>query len=202
VRITVGNLKGGAGKTTTAMYLAAGLSGRVAVIDAAREQESAYRWSELAGDFPAVVIPWSTPDLAKRVQAIAGDYDHLIIDTPGHSADMLRQACMVSDLLIVPLAPTPMELADLASTIDVAASIEALHPIDVRVLVVRARTGTVSAREALAWLDDDDHQIPRFDTVVRMRESYALAFGAPITDLGDYAQVLEELAHHSQEAQA
>lgn len=198
MRITIGNLKGGAGKTTTAMYLAAGLSGRVAVIDAAREQESAYRWSQLADEFPAVVIPWSTPDLAKRVQAIAGDYDHLIIDTPGHGADMLRQACMVTDLLIVPMAPTPMELADLSSTIDVAAGIEALHAIDVRVLLTRARTGTVSAREALAWLDE--HQIPRFETVIRMRESYALAFGAAIGDLGEYAHALDELAAQIQEA--
>ncbi|MDP9092689.1 MAG: chromosome partitioning protein ParA [Actinomycetota bacterium] len=193
MRVTIGNLKGGAGKTTTAMYLAAGLPGRVALIDAAREQESAYRWSQLAEDFAAVVIPWSTPDLAKRVQAIADDYDHLIIDTPGggHSVDLLRQACMVTDQLIIPLGPTPMELADLATTIDVAVSVEALHPVDVRVLLTRARVGTIAERETLGWLDE--HELPRFRAVIHLREAYAQAFGTAPDDLGEYAEVLAEL---------
>ncbi len=34
VRITIGNLKGGVAKTTTAMHLAAGLPGRVLLVDA------------------------------------------------------------------------------------------------------------------------------------------------------------------------
>lgn len=191
MRITIGNLKGGVGKTTTAMYLAAGLPGRVVVIDAAPAQESAYRWSQLAPDFPAVVIPWSTPDLAKRVKAIADDYDHLVIDTPGSRADLLRQACLVTDTLVVPLGPTPMELADLSATVDIAADVEALHQVEVRVMLTRARTGTIAARETLGWLDENE--LPRFHTVIHLRESYAQAFGTVPTDLGEYVEALVEL---------
>lgn len=52
MKITIGNIKGGVGKTTSAVYLALGLSrsGRTLLVDADPEQASAFGWWEAAGE--------------------------------------------------------------------------------------------------------------------------------------------------------
>lgn len=56
MRLVTVNLKGGTGKTTSAVYLALALArcGRTLLIDA-DPQQSALRWSELARVFPGSV---------------------------------------------------------------------------------------------------------------------------------------------------
>lgn len=79
------NLKGGTRKTTSAVYLSLAFArlGRTLLIDA-DQQQSALRWSEMAGDFPVPVLPWAVRDLARRVEQVRGDYEHVVIDTaPG-----------------------------------------------------------------------------------------------------------------------
>ncbi len=63
MRVTVLNLKGGTGKTTTAVYLAGGLArnGRTLLIDA-DPQRSALSWSEAAGGF---AFPVTNPEISK-----------------------------------------------------------------------------------------------------------------------------------------
>ena len=55
MRLTVGHLKGGTGKTTTAVHLALGLarSGRTLLVDADPDQDGALAWSQEAADWPA-----------------------------------------------------------------------------------------------------------------------------------------------------
>ena len=91
MRITVGNLKGGSGKTTTAVHLALGLAadGRTLLVDADPEQPMAYEWSEVAEDWPAdrcTVVPIASRDLARRVlrsdvEHDAVSYTHLTLPT-------------------------------------------------------------------------------------------------------------------------
>ena len=52
MRITVGNLKGGSAKTTSAVHLALGLArdGRTLLVDADPEQPQSHEWAETAGD--------------------------------------------------------------------------------------------------------------------------------------------------------
>ena len=136
MRVAVGNIKGGVAKTTTAVFFALGLSrtGRTLLVDADPEQASALAWSEAAGDgWPATctVIPWATRDLARRVSEVAGDYAHVVIDTSPKNPLLLRQALMVSDRLVVPVAPRPMDLRELSSTFAVAAEVDTTHPLQV-----------------------------------------------------------------------
>jgi chromosome partitioning protein len=192
MRIAVANLKGGTGKTTTAVHLAIGLArtGRTLLVDG-DPQASALAWSEDAADLPMTVIAWPTRDLARRVAQVAGDYTHIVIDTPpGHEA-IVRQALMAADTLIVTLAPSLMEVGRLGPTFELAAEVEALHPIGTRVLLTRVRSGTTSAREARALLQTN--AVPSFVTEIHLRESYAHAYGTVPLDLGEYEGVLGEL---------
>src|ERR1035441_6013146 len=96
MRVTFGNLKGGVGKSTSSVFTALGLAatGRVLLVDADATNRTCLKWSTLAPDWPSriTVTSWEVTDLARRVQAVAGDYDHVVIDTGPQRPAILRQA--------------------------------------------------------------------------------------------------------------
>lgn len=103
--ITVAGFKGGVGKTTTAIHLAAFLQGYSAtlLIDA-DPNRSALTWAE-RGELPfEVVDQWQVAD---RAQA----YSHVVIDTPARP-DPEDLALLVSgcDLLVLPTTPDILAL--------------------------------------------------------------------------------------------
>jgi chromosome partitioning protein len=119
----VGN-KGGTGKTTLALNLAAGL-GRdqsVVLLDA-DPQQSAYQW-RLIGDerpgLPAVIA--AAHGLEKTVQALRGVHDHVVIDCPPSiKAAQTEHALRLAEYALIPVQPSPMDLwatANLARIID------------------------------------------------------------------------------------
>lgn len=195
--ITVGNIKGGVAKTTTSVYLALGLSelgNSVLLIDADPEQQSASAWAEAAGDeWPetCTVVEIATRDLGKRIMQLAKSYDHVVIDTSPKNPLLLRQALSVSDQLVIPSAPSPMELREIAATVDVAEEIGATNDhLDYSVLLVKVRTGTRAAAEAPKVLEELG--FPVLTASVRLMEDVSLAFGT-VPALGDYKAVLGEL---------
>lgn len=194
MRITVGNLKGGTAKTTSAVFLALALgrSGRTLLVDA-DPQGSALDWSENTEDWPedVTVIPWATRDLAKRVGQVAGDYDHIVIDTGPEHDVILRQALMATDHLIVPVAPSPMELRRLSDTFNLAAEVDAVSPVWAHVLMCKVRENSRAAAEAVAYLEGLD--LPTFETRLHLWDAYLLAWGSAPEDLGEYAVLLDEL---------
>lgn len=113
--ISVANQKGGVGKTTLSMSLAAALAefgARVLVVDA-DPQASAQSWAAAAPDdmpFPATVISAarSGSKLHREVVPLAESYDCTIIDCPP-SADSAstQSALLISDLCIIPMLPSP-----------------------------------------------------------------------------------------------
>lgn len=194
--LTLGNKKGGVGKSTSAVYLASlfARSGRTLIVDA-DPQGSILSWSEEAGeDFPAAVVQWATRDLAKRVKEVAGDYAHIVIDT-GRSATeddpILRQALMVTDHLVVPFAPSLMDVRELGRVLQMADDLAAIHVVATHLLLTKVRAGTNSARDARAGLATQG--LPLLDAQVSLREAYANVWGTVIRDPGEYEDVLGEL---------
>jgi len=197
MRVTFGNLKGGVGKSTSSIYTALELARegrRVLLVDADATNRTCLKWSSMAADWPAdvVVNSWEVPDLARRVQAVQGDYDATVIDTGPQKPAILRQALMVTDDLIVTVAPSPVELEQLPDTFDLAAEVDALSPTYVRVLFVKVRRGTRSAAEArryLIW-----RSLPVMASEIHLLEAYPLAYGSVPADLAEYEAVVKKLA--------
>jgi chromosome partitioning protein len=197
LRLTVGNLKGGVGRSTTSMLLALALARRtgqrVLVVDADGSNGTAYEWSEMAGEsWPAEinVVYWPSMTLAKRIQE-SGHEGHIIIDTGPHDAAVLRQALMVSDYLVMPIAATPSEAARLTPTLQAAAEVGINRDIDLSILFTRTKPNTVSLREAKAALGELglrvlDHDVP-------FLLLYSQAYGTVPDNLGVYSAVLEEI---------
>jgi chromosome partitioning protein len=111
--IGVLNQKGGVGKTTIAVNLAAVCAkaqSRVLLVDA-DPQGSAMSWSaarELAPLFP--VIGMAKPTLHKDLPEIAKDYDVVIIDGAPRVNELGRAAIMASDLVVIPVQPSPYDV--------------------------------------------------------------------------------------------
>jgi chromosome partitioning protein len=123
--VVIGNEKGGAGKSTIALHIAAGLlhAGRkVALLDLDLRQRSCAHffasrktWSEHAG----VVLPMPLEDGLGDLSRAAADAamsafeasyarllpkaDHILIDTPGGDTPLSRAAHSRADLIVTPM---------------------------------------------------------------------------------------------------
>lgn len=202
MNITVGGLKGGIGKTTTAMFLSAALANlgrRVLLIDADPQSQSAYDWFVVAWDakeqMPFTILPWATPNLASvvRQRMGTGDYDDVVIDTGGETAAMFRAALSVAPELIVPSRANAIDLRRLPPTFEAAGEVQDITgvPVYARVLLVAVNPSAgdeAAAREMLTA-----GQIPTFDTRVRHGVLYPRSFGTRIPFLGDYVEVRDEV---------
>lgn len=202
--ITMANLKGGTGKTTSACYLAhafAQLGSAVLIVDA-DPQASILEWAEEADwDIPTMGLP--AKNLHRRLPGIAGDrYDVVIIDTPGrmdpgangYGLGIVTSALRAADLILVPMAPTMMELAKVERTAQAIEDVAGLRDDDaaVRVLLNRtipnaSSTGVIREELTVRGWDVLAAEIPR-------RESIAQAVGAPLgATLHGYLSVAYEL---------
>lgn len=116
--LTICNQKGGSGKTTVTMQLAASFARRgfgVLVVDA-DPQGTATRWAASAPDekpFPASVVGLAATGgkVHREVAKFVDKYDLIIIDCPPAADSPIPQsALLVSDVALVPLVPSPLDL--------------------------------------------------------------------------------------------
>ncbi|WP_254492306.1 ParA family partition ATPase [Bartonella sp. B1099] len=107
------NQKGGVGKTTLSVNLAASFSrtgARVLLIDV-DPQGSALDWAaarEEAPLFSVIGLPRAT--VHKEIAQIGHSYDHIIIDGPPRVTDLARSALMASDFVLIPVLPSPYDI--------------------------------------------------------------------------------------------
>jgi chromosome partitioning protein len=185
VIVTVGNTKGGVGKTTLAVQLAlaGALAGRdVLMVDGDRQGSAQMCIAVRAesGRMPglACVQYHDGAVLRAQVQRQASKYDDVVIDAGGRDSTALRAALSLSDLLIVPFLPRSVDvwaLADIASLVDEANGVRD----DLRAYAVlnAADPGTSSDNtDAVAALTDFP-QLILLDAPIRRREAFANAVG-------------------------
>src|SRR5678815_3200317 len=164
-------------------FLAARLAqtGRTLLIDADRVSQSAFDWANLivdrGGELPFTVHPWNTHDLSRRVAAVMGDYEHLVIDTGGEDQTLFKAACMSVELLLVPIAAHEIELRRLPATFDAAAEVATLHghQLDASVLLNRVKLRASDKDAARALLVENE--IPVMAAQVRDLAAYPRSYG-------------------------
>ena len=107
------NQKGGVGKTTLSVNIAASLArtgARVLLIDA-DPQGSALDWAAARDGEPLFsVVGFPRPTIHKEIAQLGLGYDHVVIDGPPRVTDLARSAIMASDVVLVPVQPSPYDI--------------------------------------------------------------------------------------------
>lgn len=80
------------------------------VIDA-DPQASALDWRSAREDEPGFsVIGLPKPTIHKEVEQIGASFDHVLIDGPPRVTDLARSVIMASDLVVIPVQPSPYDV--------------------------------------------------------------------------------------------
>ncbi len=194
--LAIVNQKGGTGKTTLAMHLAAGLArrGETVVVDL-DPQTSALQWAGQGGaPFPVPVkqVPgrWDGQTLRRTYKA----YRHVVLDCPpaldSHAA---RQALRVCDIALIPVLPSPVDLwASLRLPQEIAAAREENPQLKAYLVLnqIEPKSALSGAmREALAEFD-----LPALAAVMRRRAIYRSAAleGLTVYQMGSRAAAAVE----------
>ncbi|MFC7695005.1 division plane positioning ATPase MipZ [Paeniroseomonas aquatica] len=114
--------KGGCGKTTLTAHLAVEAervgAGPVAVIDADPQASLARWWNTRVAETP-VFVQTTLADLPQRIAELrAASVRLVLIDTPGADVSHTRAIVRLSDLVLVPSRPSPLDLGTLGSTVE------------------------------------------------------------------------------------
>jgi chromosome partitioning protein len=120
--LTVGNTKGGVGKTTLAVNIAIAraLAGSDVLLVDGDDQRTALDFTEIrAGLLGAAGYTASSlygKALRTQVREFATKYDEIVIDVGGRNTDSLRAALLVSDVLLIPLQPRSVDVWAISQT--------------------------------------------------------------------------------------
>ncbi len=181
--IAIANTKGGVGKSTLTVNLAAQAAGEgneVLIVDA-DPQASALQFLEVReDDRPAVHgVQITKPILHRQLPKLAEPFDLVLIDVPGRDAPVFRSALVAADTILVPMVPAAFDTwasADVFAVVDELAAADD----DLRTYVVLNQvTRTVVAREALEHLIGylREHNAALLDTQIYNRTAWARSSG-------------------------
>jgi chromosome partitioning protein len=176
--LTVASFKGGVGKTTTAVHLAAYLQKKAPtlLIDG-DPNRSASKWTT-RGELPFKIVD------ERSAARHAREYEHIVIDTEARpNEDDLRALADGCDLLVIPTTPDALALDALLLTVEALEKIGAdRYRILLTIIPPKPSKDGEDARQMLS-----KRGLPIFKGEVRRLVAFQKASlgGVPVYDVGD-----------------
>ncbi|MDX2445601.1 MAG: ParA family partition ATPase [Desulfobacterales bacterium] len=196
------NQKGGVGKTTTAINLSSSLvrkNHNLVLIDA-DPQGSAATWHSIEDNQAFEILDHPDELTQADIEILEAAYDYVIIDAPPAMDDKVETILKASDLAILPVTPSSLDLWSCKETLDMMDSrSEASLNGKVRLLINRKIPGTRVGREVRQALDKFD--TPVFETELCQRVAYidAMKYGVSVMQFAPGSKAAGEIEQWSQE---
>ena len=190
------NQKGGVGKTTSAINVAASLKRRnykIGFIDA-DPQGSATQWHSVEDNTAFEIMHHPEPISRGEINELSQDFDFLVIDAPPAIGDITKSILAVADLSIIPLSPSSLDVWSCKGTLEMVDDARQENPdLDVKLLINRKIPGTRVGREARESLAVFDMDI--LDTEMCQRVAYidAMTSGVSVMQYAPSSKAADEV---------
>ena len=200
--ISLVNQKGGVGKSTTAINLAASLARKnckLVFIDT-DPQGSAVRWHAIENNKAFEIKHHPRPINHQDLNELAWDYDHVLIDAPPANGDITQSILAVTDLAIIPLSPSPVDMWSCDNTLEMINEQGNQNTsLKSKLLVCRKIPGTRLGREAREAMGVFDTDILETELCQRVAYIEAMNAGVSVMQYAPNSKAAREVESLSQE---
>lgn len=193
-------MKGGAGKTTLCANIASTLSDKykVLMIDTDHPQSSLLHWFNIRNEKYVIenldlLVAKNLAQLQKMIRDNLSNYDYILIDGHPRITNLTRAAVLLSDLAIVPLSPSQVEVWSTQHLADIIHEAKKLKPeLESRLCWNRYRVRTNSAEEVVKTATKELN-LESLKTKLGNRVAYldSFATGLTVAEWHDTAAKLE-----------
>jgi len=171
--------KGGVGKSTIVAHAAGHFIAwgkRVAVLDA-DPAGAVSRWLPEATRASRIVHLVDPDAIIDEIPRLQDEADVVLVDGPAGATEVTRVILLRSDMAVVPLGPSALDLAALKSTLALVRQAQSIRDgkPDVAVVVNRAQLHVTVSREVIEAVHDLGVPVAR--TIIRQRAAIADAPG-------------------------
>jgi chromosome partitioning protein len=192
--------KGGIGKSTTAICLAAlgverGM--RVLLVDA-DPQGTSRTWGEVASEAglasPTVVAMGAAMHKPGQLPSIAAGYDLTVIDCPPRHGDVQRSALMIADVAALPCGPSAADAWALSGAIEVVNEARTLRDqLKACIVITRKQGRTALGKGARDVLETSGLPVLAAELGYRIAFQEAIAAGRGVTTFAPRDRAAQEI---------